>query len=86
MIRLMASRFGVSNIDDTLKEVKSFVIDTKFVNLINKQICQSVVSEIKYQLSCIEISKKNDADAQASLQAGLDGLNYDSIKAQKETK
>ena len=58
LIRLMATRFGVPDVDAAVEDVKSFVINTKFANMINKQICQCVVTEIKYQLSCIEICKK----------------------------
>ena len=51
LIRLMSSRFGVSDIEQAVEDVKHFVIDTKFSNMIERQICQSVVAEIKYQLS-----------------------------------
>ena len=57
LIRLMASRFGVADVEQAVANVKDYVIDTKFGNMIERQICQSVVAEIKYQLSCIEINK-----------------------------
>lgn len=84
LIRVMASRFGVSNVEQAVSNVKSFVIDTKFAGLIERQICQSVVAEIKYQLSCIEIEKKNESEAKSSLQAGFDAISFDAIRNQKE--
>lgn len=84
VIRLMATQFGVTDVDNTVTIVKEFVIDTKFKNMINRQICQSVVAEIKHQLSCIEISKINDDEAKDSLQSGLDGIKYEEIKNVKE--
>lgn len=84
LIRLMALRFGVQDVDNVVSDVISFVIDTRFANTINKQICQSVVCDIKYQLSCIEISNKSDSDAKASLKIGLDNIDYDLIKEQRE--
>lgn len=84
LVRLMAARFGVPDVDQAVENVKAFVINTKFGNMIERQICQSVVAEIKYQLSCIEIDKKNEADAKASLQAGFDGIKFEDIRNQKE--
>ena len=86
LIRLMASRFGVSDIDQTVADVKKYVIDMKFSNLIERQICQNVVAEIKYRLSCIEIEKKDDTEAKASLQAGLQAIRFDDIRNQIEPK
>lgn len=84
LIRFMAERLAVSDIEQAVDKVKNFVIKTKFANIINKQICQSVVSEIKYQLSCIDISSKSETDAKSTLQAGLEAINYDVIKTDKE--
>ena len=84
LIVLMAKRVGVKDIDETIKKIKDFVINSKFKNMINRQICQSVVSEIKYQLSCIEISTKKDNDAKESLESGLDAIKYEQIKSNKE--
>ena len=84
LIKLMAARFGVADVEASVNAVKNFVINTKFRNMIERQICQSVVAEIKYQLSCIEIEKKSEAEAKASLQAGIDGIKFDDIRNQKE--
>lgn len=84
LIRKMASQFGVSDVEQAVAEIKEFVIDTKLANLIERQICQSVVAEIKYQLSCIEIEKKNEADAKNSLQVSWERIQYNDIRNQKE--
>jgi len=85
LIRYMAEHLG-ANADDTFSQVKSFVINTKYANMINRQICQSVVAEIKYQLSCVDISKQSEADAKTTLNSTLTSINYDSIKATQEMK
>ncbi len=84
LIRFMAARFGEADIDGAVADVKDFVINTKFAGLIERQICQSVVAEIKYQLSCIEIEKKNEVEAKESLRTGLDRIQFDDIRNQKE--
>ena len=84
LIRLMAIQFGSEDVEQSINEIKEFVINTKFKGMIERQICQSVVSEIKYQLSCIEIEKKNETEAKSTLKKSLDAINYDDIKNQME--
>ena len=79
----MAHQFG-ENEEDIFTKVKQFVINTKFRNMINQQICQSVVDEIKYQLACITITKDGEAGVKKSLQEGLDAIDYETIKKAKE--
>lgn len=85
LIRFMCNRFGAESIEQTVQKIKEFVINTKFANMIERQLCQSVVAEIKYQLSCIEIKSRNESDAKETLQKGLDSISYDNIKEDKET-
>ncbi len=85
LIRFMSDHLG-ANADDVFAQVKDFIIYTKYANLINRQICQSVVAEIKYQLNCVDISRQNEASAKATLNTALSNINYDSIKAVQETK
>lgn len=85
LIRIMAIHLA-KDPDQVFSEVSNFVINTKYANMINRQICQSVVSEIKYQLSCIDISSKNDNDAKTTLQTGYSTISYDKIKADQEKK
>lgn len=83
LIRLIAEQIGEDQ-DKKFNEVKKFVINEKFAALIHKQICQSVVAEIKYRLSCIEIDKNDEAEAKRSLDMELSNIKYDSIKSEKE--
>lgn len=84
LIHFVAQRFAVSDVDASVTAVKNFVINTKFGNMIERQICQSVVAESKYQLSCLEIEKQNESDAKISLQIGLNAIYFDVIRNQKE--
>lgn len=83
VIKTVAKKFG-ENENESFEKVKDFVVNTKYSNMINRQICQSVVAEIKYRLSCIEISKSNEDDSKTSLQTGLNSIDYDAIKQEKE--
>ena len=65
---------------------KNYVVNTRFANQKSKQICQSVVAQVKYKLAGAEISMKNEADARSSLDSVLVGINFDEIKAEQETK
>lgn len=84
LVRFMAEHMG-KDADKVFSDISKFVITERFANQINGQICQAVVSEIKFQLSCAVISKKNDAEAQASLATVFNGIDYNAIKAKKES-
>ena len=85
LIRFMAS-YLERDPDEAFAEVKDYVIQQNFAKQIDKQICQAVVANLKYQLSCADISKKNEAEAKSSLNAVLSNINYDKTKASEEGK
>lgn len=85
LIKLMAEQFG-ENVDTAFHNVKQFVIDVRFSNQINGQICESVVAEIKYRLSSAEISKADETKAKESLESVLSSIDYDQIKSEQEQK
>lgn len=85
LIRFIASHLG-SNPNEAFAKVKDYVIQKKFAHQIDKQICQAVVANLKYQLSCADISKKNEAEAKSSLNAVLSSIDYDKTKAAEEGK
>ena len=85
LIRLMAAHMGKEP-DSVFGTIESYVIDDRFARQINGQICEGAVAEIKYKLMCAEISKKNDDEAKASLDAVLTGINYETIKQEQEAK
>lgn len=85
LIRLMAAHMG-KDPDAIFERVKNYVIDERYARQINGQICEGTVAEIKYKLMSAEISKRNDAEAKASLNAVLAGINYETIKQEQESK
>lgn len=85
LIRLMADHLG-QNPDDIFVKVKDYIVNTRFTNQIDRQICQSVVAHLKYQLTAIELSKKNDDEAKSSLDAALHAVDYEKTKAEQEAK
>ncbi|MBK6087413.1 DUF4435 domain-containing protein [Ruminococcus difficilis] len=85
LIRLMAKQFG-EDVDVAWHNVKQYVVEVRFNNQINGQICESVVSEIKYRLSSAEISKVDENKAKESLETVLSSIDYDQIKTTQETK
>ena len=85
LIRLMADRLG-QNPDDIFAKVKDYIIHIRFASQIDRQICQSVVAHLKYQLAAAELSKKNDDEAKNSLDAVLKANDYEKTKAEQEAK
>lgn len=85
LVRAMATHMGCDS-DVTFNNIYNFVVHQSFENQIQKQICQSVVAELKYRLSVAEISKKDEVSAKESLNTLLSNLNYDSVRADIEQK
>lgn len=85
LLRFMAIRFG-TNPDDVFISIKNFIINVLFANKINQQICQNIVADIKYNLSCIEISNSNDIDVKTSFESSLKQIDFDMIKNEEGKK
>lgn len=85
LVRLIASHLAKKP-DSVFSEVKSYIIQERFARQIDKQICQSVVANLKYQLSSAELSKKNETDAKNSLNTVLASIDYDHTKGEQESK
>ena len=85
LIRLMAAHMGKEP-DSVFENIKNYVIDERLAKQNNGQICEATVAEIKYKLMCAEISKKNDEEAKASLDAVFAGIDYEEIKQDQEAK
>lgn len=69
-----------------IAQIKNYIIDDRFKNEINKQICEAVVSELKYKLNTAAISSKNDKKAKETLKKLFENINYDSIKEEQSKK
>lgn len=85
LIQLLATHLG-RNPDEVFASIKNYIVNVRFAKQIDKQICQSVVAHLKYQLSSIELSKKSDDEAKASLNAALQAIDYEKTKSEQETK
>ncbi len=85
LLRLIATHLA-TDVEKVFADIKKYVVDERFANQITGQICESVVAQIKYKLTCAEISKKNETEAKTTLESTLASINYDDIKAQEETK
>ena len=85
LIRLFATHLG-RDPDEVFASIKDYIVNVRFAKQIDKQICQSVVAHLKYQLSSIELSKKSDDEAKASLNAALQAIDYEETKSEQEAK
>ena len=85
LIQLLATHLG-RNPDEVFACIKNYIVNVRFAKQIDKQICQSVVAHLKYQLSSIELSEKSDDEAKASLNAALQAIDYEKTKSEQETK
>lgn len=85
LVRLIATHMG-KNPDEVFAKVRDFVIFKKYYNCVEKQIRLNVVSEIKYQLSCIELSDKDDATAKQSFNSAYHNIDYNKIKNHLDSK
>ena len=69
------------NDDDKVKNVKDYIIKDRFAKEIDKQICEAIVSEIKFKLTIANISTKNEEEAKDSLESAFKSISYDELKA-----
>lgn len=85
LIRVMAESLGESP-DAVFTKVKQYIVQQRFSREIDKQVCQSVVANLKYRLSTAELSKKTESEAKESLNAVLQALDYEQVKAEEEIR
>ena len=85
IIRFLAKHLGKDD-NKLFEDISRYVIDERFSKQIDGQICQSTVAEIKYNLSSFNVSKKNDIEAQRSLDEIWNAVDYEMIKKKHEEK
>lgn len=85
LVRLVASHLEKDS-DSVFGKVKDYIIQQRFAKQIEKQICKSVVAQLKYQLSSAELSQKSEEEAKNSLQTVLTGIDYEQTKSEQESK
>lgn len=84
LIRLMAERFAMDP-DRCFDEI-SKSIHARFSSQKERQICQSTVAHLKYQLASIELSSKNNDELKHSLDTALESIDYDRVRDEEETR
>lgn len=85
LVRLVASHLG-KDPNSVFDEVKEYIIQQRFAKQIERQICQSVVAHLKYQLSSVKLSTKNEEEAKSSLDEAISKIDYGQTKAEQESK
>lgn len=85
LIKEMSTALG-EDPEKVYKEVKRYIVQQRFSREINKQICQSVVANLKYCLSVAELSQKNEREAKASLDVLFQSLDYEQIETIEGTR
>lgn len=85
LVRAITRLHGMTE-NEVFQKIYTYIVKNRFEKQIDSQVCQAVVSEIKYCLSSIEIDKKNEANAKATLNQGLSGIDYEAIKREIENR
>lgn len=85
LIYVIADYLG-KNSEEVFGRIKKYIIHDRFKPQLDKQICQSVVAYIKYQLASAELSMKSERDAKQSLNNVLKAIDFEQTKLDQETK
>lgn len=67
-------------------KIISEIIDERYKNQIESQICEAAVAELKYQLSIIGIDNKNEENAIQTFEDAIKDITYEKIKCEIEGK
>lgn len=65
--------------NNNIKQLEDYILN-RFAEEIEKQICESIVSDIKFKLSTIDLSAKNEEKIKAHLESEFKNISYDEIK------
>ena len=69
-----------------IENIKKYIIEERFAKTINKQICEAIVSELKFELNTIPISEKSEEEAKKTLDKAFKEISYDNIKIEQTHK
>jgi hypothetical protein len=73
--------------DETcIENIKKYVVEERFSKEINNQILESIVSELKYKLSIVDIPKKDENATKQKLVDLQQEIDYNKVKAEEERK
>lgn len=66
--------------DNTIvTQIQDYIIEERFKNEINRQVCESVISEIKYKLTTVEFHKRDEDGIKLELDNAIKNINYDDL-------
>lgn len=85
LLQIVNDIMGFSD-NSRIEYVKNNIIENRFSEEIDKQICEAIVSEIKFKLTTVTISKKSEEKAKESFDKILTEISYDNIKKEQENK
>ena len=74
------------NDNSRIERIKNYIIEERFAKEINKQICEAIVSELKFKLNTASISKVNEEKAKETLDKAFNEISYDNIKIEQTHK
>ena len=74
------------NDNSQIERIKKYIIEERFAKEINKQICEAIVSELKFKLNTASISKVNEEKAKETLDEAFKEISYDNIKTKQTEK
>ena len=74
------------NDNSQIERIKNYIIEERFAKEINKQICEAIVSELKFKLNTASISKVNEEKAKETLDKAFNEISYDNIKIEQTHK
>ena len=75
LISFLANHLG-KNFSDVFSNINNYIIKQRFGNQIHSQVRKNVVSQIKYELSMVEISEINTKE---SFTNAIENINFNSI-------
>lgn len=75
VLRVIADRFACENIEDTVRQVKNYVIHQRFARELGSQIGQATVFQLKSQLSGMEIDKADSSSVPDSFKNAIARIN-----------
>ena len=85
LIRLLAKQFGEDS-DKCFAEICDYIIHTRFANQKERQVCQSVVPHLKYQIASIELSSKKNDELKHSLDTALESIDYEKVRDEERIR
>lgn len=69
-----------------IENIKKYIIEERFAKTINKQICEAIVSELKFELNTVPISEKSEEETKKTLDKAFKEISYDNIKIEQTHK